>query len=169
MDHCYSLCVCCHDVYVYAMCVCSVYVCAWVRVCHSVVACWEGHVRACKHRVYIYIPERRTHFRRWIGTTSFYSTPSFALAQLQALLGHSCSSTSTFTSKSADPQHHHQLLECVACAATHAPCFLQHISCDYVYTKYVTCVSLFFNLRHPLDFTSFASYHPHPARRGTLY
>ena len=34
-----------HDLCVYGLCVCSVYVCARVWVCHSVVACWEGHVR----------------------------------------------------------------------------------------------------------------------------
>ena len=92
-----------------------------------------------------------------IGRASFCSTPSHALLGSTIILSlrHS-SSTSTSTSKSVDSQQHQQL-ECVACSS---PCshVSSNLSCDYV-----TCVSLFFNLRHSRDFTSPTS------RRGTLH
>ena len=113
------LCMCGHDVCVYALCVCSVY-CVCVCTGLSLGCCVLGRTRTCKYiSIFIYMPERCLHFRPLIGMTSFCSTLSFALAQLQALLGHSSSSTSTSTGKSTDPQQHHLLLECVACSS---PC-----------------------------------------------
>ena len=70
----------------------------------------------------------------------------------------SSSSISTSTSKkSVDLQQQHQQLECVACSRP-CPKFPPNISCDYV-----TCVSFFFDFRHPRDFTVPTS------RRPTLY
>ena len=120
------LCMCGHGVFVYALCVSSVYVCAGLCMCdacwNSVVACWEGHVHVANAIfIFIYIPERCLHFRPLIaGRASFFAELQalLFLAQLQALLGHSSSSSSsTSTSKSADPQQQqqHQQLECVAC------------------------------------------------------
>ena len=98
-----------------------------------------------------YIPERCLHVRPLIGRASFCSTPSLAGTQQQ------------------QQQHlhlHQQECESAAAAPTARMRRLQqpmldvssNISCDHV-----TCVSLFFNLCHPRDFTSPAS------RRETLY
>ena len=74
----------------------------------------------------IYIPERWLYFRPLTGRTSFAQLQALPyLAQLQALLGHSSSSTSNSTSKSVDPQQQYQHLECVACSSP-CPCFLHH-------------------------------------------
>ena len=62
-----------------------------------------------------HVPERCLHFRLLRGTASSCSTPSLALAQLHAMLGHSSSTTST--SKDADPQQQHQQVECIVCSS----------------------------------------------------
>ena len=84
---------------------------------------------------------------------------SFYLAQLEALLGHSGSSnsTSTSTSKSVDPQQQQQQL---LRRMRHVQQPMLHVSSD-ISCDYVTCLSFFFNSRHPQDFTSPTS------RRGT--
>ena len=63
--------------------------------------CVFGRTRTCRH-LFIFIYVRCLLFRPLTGTPSFCSTLNLALAQLQGLLGHCSSSTSTSTGKSAD-------------------------------------------------------------------
>ena len=114
----------------------------------------------CKHLfMFMYIPERCLHFRPLIrGRGSFCSTPSLALL----------SSTPSLAGTQQQQHLHLHQRECGSAAAAPTARMrrvqqpMLHVSSN-IYCDHVTCVSLFFNLRNPRDFTSPTS------RRRTLY
>ena len=116
-----------HDACVYALCLCSVYVCACtglsmthastrlLRVGKDTYSQCIFYLHLCTLEYTVYL--NGAYICLLIGRASFFSQLQALLhiAQFQALLGHSSSSTSTSTSKNVDPQKQHQQLERIAC------------------------------------------------------